>query len=258
LIVKTGTALPGVRARRGDYERWILDGLALESVPFEVVSVYEGDALPDPTQLAGVILTGSAAMVTDREEWSERTATWLPGAVFSEIPILGICYGHQLLAHAFGGEVGRNPRGREMGTVEIDFSAARQDPLLGGVGERAQFQATHVESVLALPPRAVCLAGNAADPHHAFRLGTAKARVWGIQFHPEFDQDVIRGYIETRREVLGEEGLDADEMISAARETPAGPRLLKRFGELVAGERSTRARPSVSARIPRSGIKKNV
>jgi len=237
LIVKTGAALQPVRDRRGDYERWIEDGLSLERTPVEVASVYEGDSLPDPTQLAAVVITGSAAMVTERAPWSERTASWLPGAVFAEAPVLGICYGHQLLAHAFGGEVGRNPRGREMGTVEVDFAQAQGDALFRGAGERAWFQATHVESVLRLPPRAVRLASNPADPHHAFRLAGAGARAWGIQFHPEFDDDVIRGYIEVRREVLREEGLDPDAMIAAVRPTPAGPRLLERFGRLVEAER---------------------
>lgn len=238
LIVKTGAALPGVRERRGDYEEWIEQGLALQRVPVEVASVYEGDALPDPTRLSGVVVTGSAAMVTERAAWSERTASWLPGAVFAELPLLGICYGHQLLAHAFGGQVGRNPGGREMGTVEIDFGKAREDLLLSGVGERTRFQATHVESVLRLPPRAVQLASNAAEPHHAFRLELAGARAWGIQFHPEFDDDVICGYIEIRREALAEEGLDPDAMIAAVCPTPAGPLLLRRFGELVEAPRA--------------------
>lgn len=237
LIVKTGAALEPVRERRGDYERWIEAGLGLDRTPVEVVSVFEGDPLPDPNLLAGVVVTGSPLMVTDRAPWSERTATWLPGAVFAEIPVLGICYGHQLLAHAFGGEVGTNPRGREMGTVEIDFTQAEGDTLLGGIGEAAWFQATHVESVLRLPARAVPLARNDADPHHSFRLTGSGARAWGIQFHPEFDDDVIRGYIEARREILLAERLDPDAMIAAVRPTPAGPRLLERFGQLVESAR---------------------
>jgi GMP synthase (glutamine-hydrolysing) len=110
--------------------------------------------------------------------------------------------------------------------VKIDASG---DPLLGEFGVD-RFQVSHVESVLELPPGAVRLGGNAADPNHAFRLGP---QAWGVQFHPEFDADVIRGYIEGRREILESEGLDPDALGAATLETPAGFRLLRRFAEIV-------------------------
>ena len=215
LVVKVGTTLPELRERRGDYERWIEDGLALGGTPLEVASVYQGDPLPDPAQLAGIVITGSSSMVSEREDWSERTAAWLAGSVVAGIPLLGICYGHQLLAHALGGEVGRNPLGREIGTVEIDLRAAAGDPLLDGLGERCAFNATHVESVLRLPPRAVRLASSDSDPNHAFALEAPSRSVWGVQFHPEFDREVIRGYIHARRAILSEEGLAPEALLSA-------------------------------------------
>jgi GMP synthase (glutamine-hydrolysing) len=157
--------------------------------------------------------------------------------------LLGICYGHQLLAHALGGEVGPNPRGREIGTVEIDLRAAAGDPLLGSLGQHCAFNATHVESVLRLPPRALRLASNDADPNHAFTLDAPTRSVWGVQFHPEFDRDVIRGYIDARREILGDEGLDPEALLSAARETPSGPILLARFGNIVEKRRQRMSDP---------------
>jgi len=235
LVVKTGTTLPELRERRGDYEQWFEEGLALERVPLEVVDVYQGDALPQPDRVAGIVITGSSAMVSDREPWSERAAAWLPSAVSADVPILGVCYGHQLLAHALGGEVGANPRGREIGTVEVDLSASAGDPLLGGIGPRCLFNATHVESVLRLPPRSIRLASNAADPNHAFALAGTPRRVWGVQFHPEFDDDVIRAYLHARRPLLAEEGLDTDALLAETRATPAGAAVLGRFARLVEG-----------------------
>ncbi|MEE2665863.1 MAG: glutamine amidotransferase [Myxococcota bacterium] len=235
LVVKTGTTLPELRERRGDYEQWFEDGLELERMPLEVVAAHEGEALPRPDRVGGIVITGSSAMVSEREPWSERTAAWLRGAVRAEVPILGVCYGHQLLAHALGGEVGTNPRGREIGTVEVDLSAASGDRLLDGLGPRCLFNATHVESVLRLPPRSIRLASNAADPNHAFALAGRPRRIWGVQFHPEFDDDVMRAYLHARRAILAEEGLDADALLAAARATPAGATLLGRFARLVEG-----------------------
>jgi GMP synthase (glutamine-hydrolysing) len=220
-----------VRARRGDYEDWILAGLGVPRTHALVAEVEAGAELPDPAQVAAAVVTGSSAMVSAREAWSERMAGWLSEAVAAGTPVLGICYGHQLLAHALGGRVGVNPRGREIGTVQVEaLPAARGDALMGELPARFAMQATHVESVLELPPGSTLLAVSSGDPHQAFSAGP---RAWGVQFHPEFDADVMRGYLDERREVLAREGLDPEALVAAVRECPEGPALLRRFGALV-------------------------
>jgi GMP synthase (glutamine-hydrolysing) len=230
LVVKCGSTLPELRARRGDYEAWIVAGMGLAPERARVVAPPEGAELPNPGEVAAVVLTGSSAMVSAREAWSERTADWLREVVAVGTPLLGICYGHQLLAHALGGRVGANPRGREIGTVEIELRAeARRDALFGELPERLAMQATHVESVLELPPQARLLAASQGDPHQAFAVGE---RAWGVQFHPEFDADAIRGYLEARSEILHREGLDAGALLSAVRDADDGRTLLRRFAAL--------------------------
>jgi len=231
LVVKTGTTLAQLRPRRGDYEDWIVEGLGLPWGRIELAAVYEGQGLPEPGEPAGVVVTGSSALVSAGEPWSEHAAAWLRQAVAAGTPLLGICYGHQLLAHALGGRVGRNPRGREIGTVAVQLhAAAREDPLLGGLPTQLTVQATHVESVLELPPGARLLASSAIDPHQAFACA---GRAWGVQFHPEFDAEVVRTYLDVRREELREEGIDPESLERAVEESPHGTQLLRRFAELI-------------------------
>jgi len=230
-ILKMGVTLPSVAARRGDFEDWIAAGLGLEPARIRVVRVFEGEAPPDPGNLAGAVVTGSTAMVTDREPWSEAAAEWLGSAIAAETPVLAICYGHQLLAHALGGRVAKNPRGREIGTVEVALTAAaRGDDLLGGFSGALRVQSSHVESVLELPPGATRLAATKLDPNHAFRIGRA---AWGVQFHPEFDADIVRGHLACRRDAILEEGIDADALVRDVVDGPDGPAVLRRFARLL-------------------------
>ncbi len=231
LILKTGEALPPVKAACGDFELWIAKGLSRRLAPgeVEVAAVHLGDPLPAVERIAGVVITGSVAMVSARESWSERAAAWLAQLVAADaVPALGLCYGHQLLAHALGGEVGPNPNGREMGTVEVHFEADALSPLF----EPGVFpgHASHLEAVLRPPPGARVLARTALDPHSALQYGP---RQWGTQFHPEFDAEILRHYVEARREVLVQEGRDPDAMLARITETPELAQVLARFGRIV-------------------------
>jgi GMP synthase (glutamine-hydrolysing) len=146
-------------------------------------------------------------------------------------PVLGICYGHQLLAHGLGGRVGPNPNGRQIGTRDLDLHGPwRDDPLLGGLEAPHRVHVSHVESVLELPAGARLLGSTAGDPHHAFAMSDS---VWGIQFHPEFDADVTRTYLTERRDRLVAEGLDPDRLMRDVSESDYGSRLLRRFAGLL-------------------------
>ncbi|MCD9029116.1 glutamine amidotransferase [Luteimonas sp. BDR2-5] len=226
LILETGQPVPSMR-RHGGFPHWIRVAAGLSRAQVEVVDVERGAALPDVGQHRGVLVTGSGAMVTDRADWSERSAAWLREAAHAGLPLLGICYGHQLIAHALGGEVGANPRGREMGTFELQrHDDAGDDPLFGGLEATFRAQTTHLQSVLRLPDGATVLAASALDPHHAFRWGD---RVWGVQFHPEFSATHMRGYIRARAAALREEGASPAAMVADVRATPQAREVLRRF-----------------------------
>lgn len=231
LIVKTGTAVESVRRRFGDFESWFQCSLGRERFDYETCAVFEGDRLPAHTGLdefAGVVVTGSPAMVSHRHEWSERTARWLAGVAGSDTPLLGVCYGHQLIAHALGGRVAANPHGRRMGTCDF-IGTGGDHPLLPSPDQEAAVQATHVEVVVGCPENTTVIGRAEQDPHHALDFGH---RSWGVQFHPEFDVDIMAGYVEARRVELEREGFDPDDILAAIRPSPAGERLMERFARI--------------------------
>lgn len=226
LIIETGQPTPSMR-RHGRFPHWIRVAAGLPADATRVVNVEAGEALPPHREVAGVIVTGSGAMVTDRHAWSERTADWLREGLDTRLPVFGICYGHQLIAHAFGGQVDYNPAGREMGTVDIDLhDHAGDDPLFAGLPPRFAAQATHLQSVLRAPDGATVLARSAQDDCHAFRVGD---RAWGVQFHPEFSATHMRGYVHARRDALRDEGTCASTLARKVSATPHARRVLRRF-----------------------------
>ena len=231
LILKTGSAHAHIREVMGDFDDWIATGLrAGGATAVETRDAQSGTLPRPPGDYAGVVLTGSHAMVSEREPWSEALVPWLQAAVAAGTPVLGICYGHQLLAHALGGEVTHHPDGVEIGTVTVErHAASKDDPLLGGLPERFPAQAVHWQSVRRLPADAVLLAGSAHEAHHAFRVGE---RAWGVQFHPEFSDAALRAYLDGLEPVLAQEGLDAAQIATALKPTPEAASVLPRFAQL--------------------------
>lgn len=229
-ILKTGSTYPAIRKQYGDFEDWFIHGLS-PGLDISVFNTQAGELPADPADWEGVVVTGSPAMVSDREPWSENAAQWLAKAVALDIPVLGVCYGHQLLAHALGGEAGYHPEGRETGTRRIELlSDAKNDPLFEHLPESFNAQLTHKQSVLRLPPDAVLLARNEFEPHQAFRIGKC---AWGVQFHPEFSDDIMRAYLQVQAPDLDQEGLDSHALIHSVSDAPEAAGLLQRFSALV-------------------------
>ena len=250
LLVKCGTTSPEVRLAHGDYDRWFLRALAPTGVRVRVVEAHAGAPLPARAAGAdGVIATGSPRSVTERAPWMERTGAWLREVAEAGTEVLGVCFGHQLLAEAHGGRVGRSPRGRELGTVRCSLTAAgRDDALFAGLPETFDVQATHEDEVSALPPAAELLATNAASPVQAFRIG---ARVRAVQFHPELEPAALGALAAARAALLeaeacarGEDGAArVRSVLAGLRPTPWGGRILANFVALcIRAERAPRRR----------------
>ncbi len=228
-LIKTGSTIGPIKSEHGDFEDWFAAGTGVEDLL--QVDVYKQQPLPEPSQLSGVLITGSAAMVSAREDWSERCARWLTVAVEAHIPILGVCYGHQLLAHALGGRVGPNPNGRQIGTTTAQLlKTAANDPLLGHLPQKLEVQTSHSESVLELPADAERLASSPLDDNFAMRFAR---NVWGVQFHPEFSAAVMTQYVKLRAVALREEGLKPEQLVARVKATEKATTVLQRFAEIV-------------------------
>jgi GMP synthase (glutamine-hydrolysing) len=228
LIVQTGTAGPLLTKDHGDYPQWFMRTLGVE-VP--VVRAHEGDKLPHGTP-QGIIVTGSPLSVMDRAPWMIELGQELIRASERGAQVLGVCFGHQLVGAAAGGEVVLNPRGREIGTVEVQLTeAGRRDPLFAwALGGTFEAQATHTDAVDPLPANATLLASNEKCAAQAFRLSETLA---GVQFHPEASAPAIRELIRIRAEKIRAEGGDPDALHAAVREVEAG-NVLHAFARLAA------------------------
>jgi GMP synthase (glutamine-hydrolysing) len=224
-VLRTGDAVAEVSVRRGDFASWIqasADG-AWRGVWIEH-DVRTEAPLPSISTLSAVIITGSSSNVTERAQWMLRTEAYIRELAKARVPILGICFGHQIVAQALGGHVGKNPLGREIGTVEVAITA--QDVLLEGLPDPFSANASHLESVVRLPDGARPLGSTALEPNAMYAIGD---RIRCLQFHPEFDADVTRGYIRARALRIVEEGGDPDVLLGRVEETTHARSLVARF-----------------------------
>jgi GMP synthase (glutamine-hydrolysing) len=225
LVLRAGDAPPEVAEAHGEFAEWIERAVGdTWSGAWEEYDLRSSLPLPDFASVAAIIITGSIASVTERAPWMLRTEAYLREVVAAETPLLGICFGHQIMAQALGGEVQRNPRGREMGTVEV--TRMSDDPLFDGIPAVLGANASHVDTVVKLPHGARILATTSLEEHAAVAFG-ASAR--GVQFHPEIDKSVMRGYVEVRKPCLMQEGYDAETILAGTSETPHARELLRNF-----------------------------
>ncbi len=227
LIIKTGTTFSSIYERYGDFEDFIINQIGIPMDEVVIAPIYKTKTLPDLKDIAAIIITGSHAMVTDKEDWNLYLGNWLRGLRPGEIPILGICYGHQLIADAFGGKVGYHSCGKEVGTVRIELTDdGKTDPLLECLPTDFWGHVTHAQTVIELPKGARLLAKNSFEPHHAFVINE---NIWGVQFHPEFNVDIIQAYVEEQSTTLIKEGHELDRIYESIQENVYGKNILQRF-----------------------------
>lgn len=152
--------------------------------------------IPETFRFDGCVITGSEASVYWDEPWILELKSYVSEAVASDMPCLGICYGHQLLADSLGGLV------EGMGEYEIGYREVQHDGepvLFEGISPEFLVFTTHSDRVTRLPPGADLTAANEYGIH-GFRKGNA----FGVQFHPEYDMETARRVTEKKERISDE------------------------------------------------------
>lgn len=162
------------------------------------------------------------------------------------LPILGICFGHQLLAHALGGVVTMDRARQETGTYEISCSdEAADDEIFSHLPKTFLAQEGHKDHVTVLPPGAIHLASSPSSENQAFVM--PGERIYGVQFHPELSRADVATRLEYYRQeyarhhvvdtsdagASGKGRDDFSDILTHTKETPDAEGVLRRFCSMV-------------------------
>jgi GMP synthase (glutamine-hydrolysing) len=217
----------------------LAEWLSAAGVDLDIVRVFAGEELPAAVSAHGLLVLGGAPSPRDDDvaPWFPQVRTLLAAAVKDEVPTLGICLGHQLMAMACGGDAGPATGGGEVGLheIRIDRSAAAGDPLFGSLPEFVPAVESHQDEVWNLPPGAVALASTPGCRYQAYRIGQC---AWGVQFHPEVTAPNYRGWARRSSPLLTAAGNNPVDLLATCE--AAAPRLLatwsgfaRRFAQVV-------------------------
>jgi len=194
-IYLTGTTYPSIREKHGDFDSWFAREVRKHNGASRIVDV-RNESFPDLRTVDGIIITGSPASVyTNPPHWTSSFIGHLQDVLDHNVPTLGVCYGHQVLATAAGADVLPHPESREIGTVQLRLTEqGKRHPLFRGISSPFTVQETHEDVVVRLPDElsVQVLAGNTHNEYQALAYSDT---VFGVQFHPEITKDIMADYL---------------------------------------------------------------
>lgn len=212
-----------------------ISGLAAERFRFHNLLVDPGFDFDDAAGVDAVVIGGAGShSVTEDHAFSAPLTRFVERWVGEGRPLFGSCFGHQFVAQALGGRVETDLARKELGTLDVELTAAgAADPLFAGLPRRFAAQFGHNDRVVELPPGGIDLAATEHCPVQAYRI--AGRPVWGCQFHVELDPPrmIERATIYRSGYLPDEDGIAR--LAASLRPSPEASTLFARFLELAAG-----------------------
>jgi GMP synthase-like glutamine amidotransferase len=218
-ILETGEVAEDLRARHGDYPAMFrrLLGAADPGLDFFTVGVVRGEMPDSPQAAEGWLVTGSRHGVYDDLPWIAPLRSFLGDCLREGVPVVGICFGHQILAEAAGGRAEKAEGGWGLGVQ--DYRLLRRPGWMAALPETVALRAIHQDQVTALPPGATVLAASDFCPYAALAYGDPETpRAISVQPHPEFSAAFLDELIAERAGRLIPESLAEEARASLARE----------------------------------------
>jgi len=214
-ILETGLVSPKNRELHGSYPQMFehMIGAADATVTFNTVSIPAGEPLPDVEGLEAILITGSAAGVYHPFDWIAPLEGFVRTAHDKKVPMVGVCFGHQLIAQALGGTVRKSEKGWGIGRHVYDVT-----PHNGLIeGTRIAVACSHQDQVITPPPGARTILSSDFTPHAG--LLYAGGTTLSVQPHPEFSV----GYALACCEVVRNKGHAPDNVVTSAQTSLAEP-----------------------------------
>lgn len=202
-ILKADSVLEQFQAEHGDYPDMFIRRLGTNSesaIEFKTYDVEHGEYPAHVDDCDGYVITGSKKSVYDEESWIKELELYVVELHEIKKPLVGICFGHQMVAQALGGKTEAAEVGWGVGVhrSQIQAQAAFMQPPLPEV----KLLVSHKDQVTALPDHATVLASSDFCPVSMYLVAE---HIFCMQGHPEFRHDYSRDLMQMRRELLGEE-----------------------------------------------------
>jgi len=191
-ILETGKPPEALKDSFDDYPARFR-ALLGEGVPTRRFDVQACELPSDPAAFRGAIVTGSSAGVYEDLPWIAPLLEWLQSAR-GRTRLVGICFGHQAMAQAFGGRVAKSDKGWGIGLHRYDVVA--REPWMFPRATSIAIPVSHQDQVLSVPPDARIIAASDFTPHAGLAFGDD---AMSFQCHPEFQPDYAAALIESRR-----------------------------------------------------------
>src|SRR5689334_7197400 len=226
LIQPTDVPSP-LRDRFGAYDRMFHRMFQGQGFEFETVRLSDGAPLPDPDTLEAVLITGSSAGVYDNHlAWMEPLRAFIRGAYAANTPMVGIGFGHQIMADALGGDVRKSEKGWGLGRHV--YGVTRRPDFLGGNLPEFAIACSHQDQVIAPPDEAEVFLASNFTPNAG--LLYRNGRAMSLQAHPEFEDDYTIALAEMRSGKAPDDVIEtAKQSVSRASDSPEMAEYLAAF-----------------------------